>query len=121
MKKALSIAKKKGAAVPGIPVTDTVKEVKENKNISGTLDRRRLYLIQTPQVFKFDILLKAYRHAYSKKFFGTDDASLVEKIGGKIEVVPGSCLNIKITTREDLSLAEAILKVLNTKSRHHET
>jgi 2-C-methyl-D-erythritol 4-phosphate cytidylyltransferase len=116
-----------GAAIAGVPVKATVKEVdlvrssefavpSKSKNrkergavtVKRTLDRSRLWEIQTPQVFKKDLIVKAY------KKFGrldvTDDAMLVEKLGEKVRVVLGSYDNIKITTPEDLVVAEAILK-----------
>ncbi len=97
-----------GAAILGVPVKATIKELDTKAVVVRTLDRSRLWEIQTPQVFSKDLLLKAY-----KKFGDsavTDDASLVEKSGRRVSVVMGSYHNIKITTFEDLVLAGAIAK-----------
>ncbi len=109
-------AKRSRAAIAGVPVKATIKEVTRSPGykvtdsfiVKKTLDRGDLWEIQTPQVFKKDWILSAYQ-----KFGGTevtDDASLVEKSGHKVSLVKGSYFNIKITTPEDLVLAEAILK-----------
>jgi 2-C-methyl-D-erythritol 4-phosphate cytidylyltransferase len=105
--------------VVGIPVKDTIKEVKR-KNIEGreggdilverTLDRDLLWSIQTPQVFFYKKLIEAYRNAYRDKFYSTDDSALVEKYGGIVKIISGSYKNIKITTQEDISIAEVFLK-----------
>lgn len=98
-------ANKMGAAVLGTPVKETIKEA-AGHTVKYTLDRQNLWTIQTPQVFKREIILKAYER------FGktgvTDDASLVEKLGFKVKIIPGSYKNIKITTREDLAVAKAL-------------
>ncbi len=106
----LKEANKTGSAIVGVPVKATIKEVK-GYFVKGTLKRDSLWEIQTPQVFKKSLILKAY-----KKFANigvTDDASLVEKCGNKVKLVMGSYFNIKITTPEDLVLAEAIAKEYN--------
>ncbi len=102
-------AKRYGAAIVGVPVKATIKKVlAEGRNfkVSQTLDRDSLWEIQTPQVFKKDLILEAYRRY--KKISVTDDASLVERLGVMPCVVEGSCFNIKITTPEDLVIARAI-------------
>jgi len=101
-----------GAAVCGVPAKSTHKIVWSNLTVAATLDRRRLYDIQTPQVFKRDIILKAYkRYAGRKRSDGiTDDSMLVERLGYKVKVVPGSYENIKITTPQDLILTKILLK-----------
>ena len=104
----IKMCDKYGAVVPAIPATDTIKEV-ENGFVCRTLQRNNLYEIQTPQVFKYNIIKTAYENAYSCGFYGTDDASLVERLGTKVKVVPGLQRNIKITTKEDLSYAENLL------------
>ncbi|MDI6840297.1 MAG: 2-C-methyl-D-erythritol 4-phosphate cytidylyltransferase [bacterium] len=107
--------KKYGAVVPGIPVTDTIKEVDGNF-VHCTIQRDRAYSIQTPQVFKTNIIRKAYQEAYATRFYGTDDASLVERLGIKVRVIKGLPTNIKITTNEDLLYAKAIInqcKIIN--------
>ena len=106
-------AKKYGAAIIGVPVKDTVKIVDEEQFVQGTPDRRTLWLIQTPQCFKREVILKAHEVAKSEGFYGTDDASLVERIGIKVKILTGSYENIKITTPEDLIIGENILKGRN--------
>ncbi len=109
---ALKAAGKSGGAVAGVPVKPTIKKIKNQKSkikiVEKTLDRGTLWEAQTPQVFKKDLLLKAYAR------FGhldvTDDASLVERLGVKVKMVLGSYSNIKITTREDLVIAQAVAK-----------
>jgi 2-C-methyl-D-erythritol 4-phosphate cytidylyltransferase len=105
-----------GAAVVGVPVKATIKEVKTQKPkrktkpiVKETLNRNNLWEIQTPQVFKKELLLKAYKRFGNVSV--TDDAMLVEKLGAKVSVVLGSYKNIKITTPEDLVIARAILKL----------
>jgi len=95
--------------VLGVPVKDTVKHVEDNI-VSTTLRRDVLWAIQTPQVFLRESLIGAYRTAMEKKFYGTDDAVLVERVGGKVKVIMGSYTNIKITTPEDIPLAEFLLR-----------
>ncbi|MBI5026203.1 MAG: 2-C-methyl-D-erythritol 4-phosphate cytidylyltransferase [Nitrospirae bacterium] len=95
--------------VVGVPIRDTIKEVGQDGFVSRTMDRERLWAIQTPQVFPLNVLKLAYQKAYEENFFATDDAALVERIGGKIKIIMGSPLNIKITTRDDLILAEFLI------------
>lgn len=96
-----------GVAI-GVPLKDTIKEA-ENGMIKKTLRRDSLWAIQTPQVFSYKNILAAYKRAMKERFYSTDDAALVEKYGGKIKVVMGSYKNIKITTPEDLAIAEFLL------------
>ncbi len=93
------------AVIPAISVKDTIK--KGDKFVEKTIDREKLNLVQTPQSFKFNILKKAYQEA--KNFKGTDDAYLVEKIGYKVKIIPGSLENIKITFKEDLTFIKKII------------
>jgi 2-C-methyl-D-erythritol 4-phosphate cytidylyltransferase len=95
------------AVVPALPVPDTIKAVDANGAVLGTPERAGLRAVQTPQGFATDLLLRAYQRADSADF--TDDASLVERIGGQVQVVDGDPLAFKITTRLDLLLAQAIL------------
>ena len=99
-----------GAAVPGVPVKDTLKMVNESGLVTATLERSSIYSIQTPQVFDYRTLLDAYRQAYAEGVYGTDDASLYERYCGSVKVVPGDYRNLKITTAEDLVMAAALLK-----------
>lgn len=99
-----------GAAVLAIPIVETVKEV-EGERVIGTVDRRRLYLAQTPQAFRAAILLQAYERALREGIAATDDAALVERCGWPVVVVEGSVRNVKITRPDDLLLAEALVRV----------
>lgn len=96
-------------AAPGVPAKETLKSVDEDGIIASTVDREKIRAIQTPQIFPFSVLKKAYDKAFADGFYGTDDAMLVERIGGKIKIIPGSPLNIKVTTPEDLHLVEYII------------
>ena len=98
------------ASVAGVPVKPTLKFVSEGKFIKHTPLRQYFWEAQTPQVFKKDLIIKAYESARKKNISATDDATLVEKIGIRPKIVMGSYSNIKITTREDLELARIILK-----------
>lgn len=95
--------------VTGVPVKDTIKEA-EGNIVSKTLQRGNLWAVQTPQIFYYKTLYEAHTKALLNSFYTTDDASLVEKYGGRIKVVMGSYTNIKITTPEDLMVAELLLK-----------
>ncbi len=108
IKDCINNAKKFWAAIPAFPIKDTIK--KGDKFVEKTIDRKNLNLAQTPQAFKYQILKKAYESAKESKFIGTDDASLVEKLGYKIKIIPGSSKNIKITIPEDMIIAENLLK-----------
>jgi 2-C-methyl-D-erythritol 4-phosphate cytidylyltransferase len=104
-------AARKGECVTlGVPLKDTIKEVDGKGIVRQTLERSRLWAIQTPQAFPAKVLRKAYDESYKKKVYGTDDATLVERAGNRIRVIMGSYENIKITTAEDLLFAEEILK-----------
>ena len=98
----------KDGAVVAIPMRDTPKEVSSNR-ITKTLDRQRLWLAQTPQVFRRSLFLRAHEEARSQGIYGTDDAALVERLGGCVRIALGSEENIKVTTPADLELAEAII------------
>jgi len=99
-----------GAAILGIPVTNTLKRVRGDHTVEETVSRAGLWEAQTPQVFARQLLLEA--HAKRGDFQATDDSQLVERIGHAVTVVPGSTINLKIATREDLRLAEHALKAL---------
>jgi 2-C-methyl-D-erythritol 4-phosphate cytidylyltransferase/2-C-methyl-D-erythritol 2,4-cyclodiphosphate synthase len=98
-----------GAILAATPATDTVKDVGREGEVTATLDRRRLWLAQTPQVFRRQLLLDAHEQAAAASFIGTDDASLVEHMGRRVHVVLGDVDNIKITWPEDLTRAERYL------------
>ena len=107
-------AARTGAAILGIPAVDTIKQVERMGGgatvIRATLKREVLVQAQTPQVFRYDLLKRAYEHASRVGFVGTDEASLVEHMGGEVFVVMGSDRNIKITRPSDLPLAELFLR-----------
>jgi 2-C-methyl-D-erythritol 4-phosphate cytidylyltransferase len=103
-------AARDGAAILAAPVAETLKRGDEKKRVIETVDRRNLWIAQTPQVFRRQLLVEAY--AKRGKENVTDDAQLVERLGQPVTIVPSSPLNIKITTRDDLKLAEQVLKVL---------
>ncbi|MGI6595325.1 MAG: 2-C-methyl-D-erythritol 4-phosphate cytidylyltransferase [Candidatus Ratteibacteria bacterium] len=98
-----------GAAVPYVESQDTLKE-RESDFVKQTPDRDRLVCIQTPQAFTADIIRDAYAKAYKENFYGTDDASLVERAGGKVYLVKGERENFKITYPMDITLAKEIIK-----------
>lgn len=98
------------ASVVAVPVKDTIKQVDTEGFVKSTLNRAELFSIQTPQVFKKEIILRAYEEAFDKEVYGTDDASLVELLGIRVKVVRGSYENIKITTTEDIELALGFLR-----------
>jgi 2-C-methyl-D-erythritol 4-phosphate cytidylyltransferase len=96
------------AVVPALPLSDTIKAVDANGVVLGTPERAGLRAVQTPQGFATDLLLRAYQRAGTAAF--TDDASLVEHVGGQVQVVDGDPLAFKITTRLDLLLAETVVR-----------
>ncbi|MFH1264179.1 MAG: 2-C-methyl-D-erythritol 4-phosphate cytidylyltransferase [Planctomycetota bacterium] len=108
--KIFQTARRTGAAIFAIPVAGTVKRVGPDKTIEETLSRKDLWEAQTPQVFRRELLLDAY--AKREGFQATDEAQLVERLGHPVTVVPGSPINLKIATKEDLRLAEQALKAL---------
>jgi len=97
-----------GACLVGVPVKDTIKQVVDGL-IEGTPDRSGLWQAQTPQAFRYGQILEAYQRAQQDGFRGTDDASLVERLGQPVTIIAGSYRNIKLTTPEDLLLARAFL------------
>jgi 2-C-methyl-D-erythritol 4-phosphate cytidylyltransferase len=107
--RSIEIALEFDGAVTAVPVKDTVKVVKDAM-IVETPSREALWLAQTPQTFRYALIRAAHELADSEEFIGTDDASLMERMGRTVHVVIGDYRNIKITTPEDLILAEAFLK-----------
>ena len=101
---------KYGATTVAVPAKDTIKSVDGDGFVIETLERKKLWQIQTPQTFKYEIIKEAFDRAYADAFYGTDDAALVERLGYKVKIVEGSYQNIKITTPEDMIIAEAILR-----------
>ncbi|MBI5560495.1 MAG: 2-C-methyl-D-erythritol 4-phosphate cytidylyltransferase [Deltaproteobacteria bacterium] len=105
---------KYGSAIAAVPLKDTVKEVSLN-TVRKTIDRNTLAFAQTPQAFRFEILKEAYKKAKGHTR-ATDDSSLVERLGNRVAVVPGSYGNIKITTVEDLAFAGRLLRSRRVRS-----
>jgi 2-C-methyl-D-erythritol 4-phosphate cytidylyltransferase len=101
-------AAQSGAAILGVPIVDTVKQA-EREFVESTLTREHLILAQTPQVFRTEILQQAFERAATDEYYGTDESSLVERLGHPVAIVRGSERNIKITRPSDLTLARAFL------------
>ncbi len=108
IRNSIETARSNDGALVAVPAKDTIKFV-ANGIVTGTPDRETLWLAQTPQTFRFDVIYAAHQAAESDRFMGTDDASLVERTGGHVKIIRGDYRNIKITTPEDLVLAEAFL------------
>ena len=108
LKKCILGSKKYGACILGTPASDTLKSVDKSNIIQKTLPRENIWLAQTPQAFQYDLILKAHETAQREGFVGTDDASLVERMGETVKIIDGGRFNIKITTKEDLAVAEAM-------------
>ncbi len=98
------------AAIPGIGPKDTIKKLNGDSFVSSTPERASLLIAQTPQGFHASILYEAFEKADAEKYLGTDEASLVERLGVRVKIVEGSYQNFKITTSEDLALAEFVLR-----------
>lgn len=110
-------AREYGAALPGLPVVDTLKRVHDDGTIAETVPRQGLVGVQTPQAFRHDLLNRAYANRGAIGAPITDDAQLVEALGHRCKVVEGSRFNLKITTAEDLRLAAAMLHALPQPKR----
>ena len=111
IRRCVAEARKTGACILGAPVVDTLKTVDGNGAVRGTLARDAIWSAQTPQAFRFGLIEAAHEAALSEGIEGTDDAALVERMGIEVRVIEGSRFNLKITTPEDLKLAEAILSL----------
>ena len=92
------------AVIPVAPVKETVKRSSDKKFIDATLDRGKLFLAQTPQIFEYNLIMDAYKSAYNSNFYGTDDAMLVEKMNHPVRIIFGDEKNIKVTTINDIKL-----------------
>jgi 2-C-methyl-D-erythritol 4-phosphate cytidylyltransferase len=110
VKRAIASARKFGAAIVALPATDTVKIADRGRRVVDTMPRERVWLAQTPQVFRAEIIRRAYREVRRRGLDVTDDAAAVEAIGGKVNLVVGSSENLKVTTRRDFQLAERMLQ-----------
>lgn len=104
-------AKRYGSGVAAVKVTDTIKSVERGVTVDRTIDRSKLWAVQTPQTFKYELLLTAYQAVKKKKLTVTDEASAVELTGGDVRLVPSGLTNIKVTNPDDLVLAATLLGV----------
>ncbi len=101
-------AQQHGAAITAIPVNDTIKQAIDGF-VKQTVPRDGLWRVQTPQAFQYGLLQQAFKKAKKDSYYGTDEGSLVEYLGERVKIVPGSELNIKITRKEDIVLGESLL------------
>ena len=106
----IEAAKECGAAVAAVPVTDTIKRVDADGLVSDTPAREQLWAAQTPQVFRYSLLMQAHQSVRKRGILATDDAALLEHLGVRVKVVRGSYENLKITSEDDLPLAGLILR-----------
>ena len=109
VREALRVAAECGAAVVGRPIDHTIKNVPDGRRVERTIPRQGLWIAQTPQVFRRDVIARAYAAREQAGPHITDDAQLVEALGLPVTMVPGDAANFKITTPEDLRLCEALL------------
>ena len=108
--RSIAAAAEVGGALVAVPTRDTIKRVDENGTVRETVPRQSLWLAQTPQTFRVPLIREAHARALSEGVVATDDAALLERMGGQVKVVLGDPLNFKITTPDDLRLAEALLE-----------
>jgi 2-C-methyl-D-erythritol 4-phosphate cytidylyltransferase len=100
-----------GTGIAATKVVDTIKEANDDKTVVRTVDRTRLWAVQTPQTIRYALLKEAYTKIFADKAVVTDEAAAVESLGQKVHLVETSFLNLKITTPSDLAMAEALLRV----------
>lgn len=110
IEESINVAKDFGASIVAVKVKDTIKVVDKNMEVDNTPNRDTLWAVQTPQTFKYKLLLKAYENLQNNNIQVTDDAMLIEKLGHRVKIIQGSYENIKITTPEDLILGQGILE-----------
>ncbi|WP_332310638.1 2-C-methyl-D-erythritol 4-phosphate cytidylyltransferase [Alkalibacter mobilis] len=110
--KSIEMTLEYGATIVAVPVKETIKVVNEDMEVASTPKRSELWTVQTPQTFSREILVKAHEKALEDGFVGTDDAMLVERLPFPIKIVKGHYDNIKITTPEDLIIAESIFQIV---------
>ncbi|MDO8663878.1 MAG: 2-C-methyl-D-erythritol 4-phosphate cytidylyltransferase [Candidatus Wildermuthbacteria bacterium] len=106
----IKAAKKYGAALLGQPAKDTIKETDKNGVILKTIPRKNIYLAQTPQAIEYELAKEVFEKAVKDGFRGTDDVSLVERLGKPVKIIPCSYKNIKVTTRDDLKIIKTFIK-----------
>jgi 2-C-methyl-D-erythritol 4-phosphate cytidylyltransferase len=97
------------AAVPGLQIEDTIKKISRGGFAASTLDRSRMWSIQTPQAFRVSLIKEAHRAWRSNRANATDDAAMVERLGHRVKIVQGEKYNVKVTTREDLPVIRYLL------------
>ena len=107
----IASAKKYGSGVAATKITDTVKSAEKGQIVTATLDREKLWTVQTPQTFKHALLMRAFAELGKGKGSVTDEASAVERLGEAVRLIPTTFLNIKITTTDDLPLASSLLGI----------
>lgn len=110
IKKSIEKTKKTGAVILAMPVKDTIKIINSKDEVVDTPNRKKLWAVQTPQTFLYEVLKSSYDRAQKEHIFATDDSMIVEKSGYVVKKIEGSYKNIKITTPEDLIMAEAIIQ-----------
>ena len=110
IQRSIDAAAETGSAVVATPVRDTIKRADAQHTIRETVSRHDLWLAQTPQTFQVGVIREAHQWAQQRGIVGTDDATLVEQMGRPVRIVPGDALNFKITTPDDLALAQAVLQ-----------
>ena len=110
IQRSIEAAAETGSAVVATPVRDTIKRADAQHTIRETVSRHDLWLAQTPQTFQVGVIRAAHQWAQQRGIVGTDDATLVEQMGRPVRIVPGDALNFKITTPDDLALAQAVLQ-----------
>ncbi|MDY0219773.1 MAG: 2-C-methyl-D-erythritol 4-phosphate cytidylyltransferase [Desulfobacterium sp.] len=116
IQRCLEAARRHGAAIPVVPVTDTLVRGDKEGFAVKNVERNALFQVQTPQCFDLDLVFAAHEHALETRFVGTDDASLVEHLGHRVFMTLGSSTNIKITTRDDLLLAHGLVNLERSKA-----
>lgn len=110
IQRSIDTAAEAGSVVVATPVRDTIKRADAQHTIRETVSRHDLWLAQTPQTFRVEVIRAAHHWAQQRSITGTDDAALVEQMGRHVRIVPGDALNFKITTPDDLALAQAVLQ-----------
>ena len=113
IQRSIDAAAEAGSAIVATPVRDTIKRADAQHTIRKTVSRHDLWLAQTPQTFQVEVIRAAHRWAQQRGIVGTDDATLVEQMGRPVRIVPGDAFNFKITTPDDLALAQAVLHTPN--------
>ena len=109
VKRVLDAARSNAAAVPGLQIEDTIKGISRGGFAVATLDRSRMWSVQTPQAFRAPLIKEAHRAWRSNRANATDDAAMVERFGHRVKMVQGEKYNVKVTTREDLPVIRYLL------------